>query len=301
MMRFVTAIYSKLYGTSFGGRLNRDRHYLYSLKNLLSMGNYFICYTSSDEIVELEKYFNDYTNIEFRIYNLDSSKHHKRIQEIKELNKERYSKDDVWTYRCVELMWLKVRWLYQEAIDQQSRNKIRKMYDASLIDEKICWIDAGLSHGGIIPIKYNKNNNINLITYENSFENNLAFNDKFVNKIDQLSQDKLFAFYCNNRQHQYPELFINDNTLSGSIVAGVFGGNADVILEIYKQFEIVIDDILNANDLIQEEMALTRIYQKFPELFSVYDFDTWYHIDWDCFDTNQKSFSEFFEDLHERI
>ena len=29
--------------------------------------------------------------------------------------------------------------------------------------------------------------------------------------------------------------------------------------------------------------------------------DTWYHIDWDCYDPTQKSFSAFFEDLYEWI
>lgn len=285
-MKFVTAIYSKLYGTKFGGRLNRDRHYLYSLRSLLTMGVSFTCFTSSEEINELKEQFSEFDNIELVVYDLENYKYHTKIQEIKELNQERYIADDVWKYRSVELMWLKLEWLAKVASES---------------DEKVFWIDSGLSHGGIIPLAYNKNHGIVDITYENSFENIKAFNQAFLNKLDKLSSDEIFSFYCTNRQHQYPLMFRDQPNLGGSIVAGLFGGKPEAIAELYVRFQKVIKDVMDGNDLIQEEMALTLVYKDYMDSFTIYEFGTWYHIDWDCFDPNQISFSSFFEDLHEWV
>ena len=50
-VKFITAIYSNLNGTDYGGRQNRGNHYRWSLISLLRMTNAeFICYTSEDEI-----------------------------------------------------------------------------------------------------------------------------------------------------------------------------------------------------------------------------------------------------------
>jgi hypothetical protein len=282
-MKFITAIYSKLYNTKFGGRLNRDRHYYYSLKTLVTMGGEFICYTSEEEYDELVEAFSMHTNIEFRKYNLSEFKYHNDIQRIKEENKSEYNEDAVWTYRCVELMWLKMEWLYQESRDYNG---------------KVFWIDAGLSHGGIIPVKYNQN--VGHITYENSFENVYAFNPNLLKKLDKLSS-KFFAFYCNNRQHKYPDLYANDINLGGSIVAGLMGGSPESIEKVYNEYKSIIKAVLDVNDLIQEEMALTVVFRDNRQMFSESSFDTWYHDDWDCFDRSQKSFSAFFEDVNEWV
>jgi hypothetical protein len=282
-MKFITAIYSKLYNTKFGGRLNRDRHYLYSLKTLVSMGGEFICYTSEEEYDDLVKQFEAYSNIEFRKYDLRSFTYHPDIQRIKFINKAIYDEDAVWTYRCVELMWLKMEWLYEEA---------------KKTDEKVFWIDAGLCHGGIIPLKFNPNKGD--ITYENSFENTFAFNKNLLKKLDKLS-GKFFTFYCSNRQHKYPDLYADDKNPGGSIVAGLMGGSLYYIEKVYNEYKSVIDKVLEAKDLIQEEMALTVVYRDHRDLFSEIHFDTWYHDDWDCFDRSQRSFSAFFEDVNEWI
>jgi hypothetical protein len=282
-MKFVTAIYSKLYNTKFGGRLNRDRHYYYSLKTLVTMGGEFICYTSEEEYDELVHAFSMHPNIEFRKYNLSDFEYHADIQRIKEEHHDRYIEDAVWTYRCVELMWLKMEWLYQEA---------------KKTDEKVFWIDAGLCHGGIIPVKFNKN--LGNIVYENSFENVYAFNPNLLKKLDKLST-RFFTFYCNHRQHKYPDLYANDLNPNGSIVAGLMGGSFTYIEKVYNEYKKVISAILDANDLIQEEMALTVVYRDQRQMFSEAAFDTWYHDDWDCFDRSQKSFSAFFEDVNEWV
>jgi len=50
-VKFITSIYSDLYGTEFGGRPNRGGHYRYSLLSLLKMTDAdFLCYTSDREL-----------------------------------------------------------------------------------------------------------------------------------------------------------------------------------------------------------------------------------------------------------
>jgi hypothetical protein len=283
-MKFVTAIYNQLHGTDFGGRLNRDRHYLYSLKCLANLGAPILCYTSARDKKEIETYLdqNTITNVTLKIYELPTMKHHKKIHEIKQINKELYANDNVWEHRCVEIMWLKLEWLKTES-------------DAN-VNDKVFWIDAGLSHGGIIPSKFNPFMPEDK-GYEKSFQNILAFNGKLIQKLNELTETGLFTFYCNNRQHNYPELYMNDTRLPGSVVAGLFGGTNEQISKMFEASEEIINHVLENNTLLQEEMILTLIYQQYPELFNIFDFDTWYHEDWACYEPSMKSFSAFFEGL----
>ena len=56
--KFITAIYSDLYGTELGGRPNRGAHYRFSLLSLLKMTDAdFVCYTSDREIESLKQLF----------------------------------------------------------------------------------------------------------------------------------------------------------------------------------------------------------------------------------------------------
>jgi hypothetical protein len=283
-MKFITAIYNGLHGTKFGGRLNRDRHYLYSIKCLAGMGVDIICYTTKVDSFNIQEYLtkNNITNVELRIFDLEKMKHHSKIQKLKELNKEFYDQDNVWEFRSVELMWLKVYWLKEES----EKNPLETYF----------WIDAGISHDGIIPKKYNPNSIEN--DYESSFQNTLAFNRNLALKLERIvKNDRLFTFYCTNRQHSYPPLYNSDVELSGSVVAGLFGGKHNAIEAIYVEFEKIVEYILSKDTLMQEELILTVIYKRRPELFSIYSFATWYHDDWACWDRNLKSFSQFFEDV----
>ena len=57
-VKFITSIYSDLYGTEYGGRINRGGHYRFSLLSLLKMTDAdFLCYTSNREIESLQKFF----------------------------------------------------------------------------------------------------------------------------------------------------------------------------------------------------------------------------------------------------
>lgn len=279
-MKIVTAIYNNLFDTVYGGRLNRERHYLYSLRCLANIGVDIVCYTSKKDLDDIQKYLDDknITNVTLKIFELNEYQHHNKIMDIKKLNHDRYALDNVWVTRCVEIMWLKLQWLYDE-----SKNS----------NDKVFWFDAGISHGGIFPKKMNTNYDES--DYESTFQNDKAFNINLLDKIDKRSMNKMFAFYCTNRQHAYPAIMLNDERLHGSIVAGIFGGDSRIIKEVYDNFMEIVEFLLNNNELMQEEMILTLIYQAEPELFDVESFDTWYHEDWNCYNTDLISFSKFFE------
>lgn len=285
-MKFITAIYNGLHDTKFGGRLNRDKQYLYSLECLSNLGSPIKCYVQQSEYETITSYFVDkgILNIEFEPFELSDFKYHKEIQRIKEINKNFYAQDDVWEYRCVELMWLKLFALFNESIK----------FKESGIEEKIFWIDAGLSHDGIFPKRFNPNANG---TQHSLYQNNLAFNNKLVDKLDKLSNESLFFFYCNNRQHSYPPLYSNIKTLDGSIVAGLFGGKPNDIIQLVIECEQIIEYILSKDTLLQEELILTLVLQNNPQMFNLFNFTTWYHEDWNCYDPSVSSFSDFFNDL----
>ena len=57
-VKFITAIYTDLYGTEYGGRLSRGGHYRWSLLSLLKMTDAdFLCYTSERELESLQEFF----------------------------------------------------------------------------------------------------------------------------------------------------------------------------------------------------------------------------------------------------
>jgi hypothetical protein len=283
-MKYLTAIYNGLHNTKFGGRLNRDKHYLFSLKCLSKLGADIICYTSNKDKTDIENFLvsRNITNVELRVFELKDFVHHNKIQQIKEFNKDLYATDNVWEHRCVELMWLKIFWLYQESLENP--------------EDTFLWIDAGISHDGIFPKKCNTVYNSD---YEQTFQKDKIFTPKLTNKLCEMASDHIVAFYCNNRQHHYPHAYYARPLLPGSMVAGLFGGKFKSISEVYNKSIAIIDNILANNMLLQEELILTLIYQDNPEIFNVVPFDTWYHDDWDCYDPTHISFSKFFEDANQ--
>ena len=56
-VKFVTSIYSNLFGTEFGGRSSREYHYKVSMLSILKMSNAdFVIYCSNEEYDNLSKY-----------------------------------------------------------------------------------------------------------------------------------------------------------------------------------------------------------------------------------------------------
>ena len=110
-IKFVTAIYSNLYGTEFGGRPSRKNHYRMSLISLLKMTNAdFVLYTSQDEYKELDNFFHEEKGInreklKIKIFDLYKTKYFDLIRSKK--NIECMKK----IFRCYEVQYNKFYWL----------------------------------------------------------------------------------------------------------------------------------------------------------------------------------------------
>jgi len=168
-VKFITAIYSDLNGTELGGRPARGSHYRYSLLSLLKMTEAnFLCYTSEREIDSLKTFFYEENNIpenllQFQVFDLNQTKLKSLIDLRK--NVEQIKSGD----RCIEIQYSKFSWWWNE-------DKTHDYY---------YWIDAGLSHCGLIPLKY--------LTSQHSlarfYESNL-FSNSFLRNLLEDTKDK---------------------------------------------------------------------------------------------------------------
>ena len=112
--KFITSIYSDLYGTEFGGRPNREGHYRYSLLSLLKITDAdFLCYTSDRELPSLESFFYEEhliskDKLKFKVFDIANTKFKDLINQHK--NVEATKKGD----RCIEVQYSKFHWWRNE-------------------------------------------------------------------------------------------------------------------------------------------------------------------------------------------
>ena len=170
---FVTCLYSNLFKSEFGGRDSRDGHYKNSLKSLLKISDAkFICYTSTEQINDLENFFykqNKFTEnqIIFKIFDLKNCEFHKQITEKKNLQ-QNLLKD-----RCYEIQYYKFFWCLENCKDNNF--------------DYVFWIDAGLSHCGLIPPKYLNQTG----TYWEKYFESKLFNNIFLKNLINHAQNKI--------------------------------------------------------------------------------------------------------------
>ena len=264
-IKFITAIYSNLHGTELGGRPNRGGHYRYSLLSLLKMSNAnFICYTSEEELNGLEQFFYDQSNIskdklQFVIFNLNNNEFSELIHRHKDI--ESIKRGD----RCIEIQYMKFIWLSMEDMS----------YDYYY------WIDAGLSHCGLIPSKYltAKTGVHNSQYYESSL-----FNDTLLNNLISKSEDRCIIISKENARNYWSgtvdPLHFNNYDSSRHIIGGFFGGKKELLNEIIKLFKKYVHQVTEHDKrLYHEEDIMTLMYRNHPDLFVTLDFDIWWHED----------------------
>jgi hypothetical protein len=263
-VKFVTAIYNNLFGTKYGGRQNRNSHYKWSLFSLLRMTDAeFVCYTSKDDIEDLEKFFFDERNIDksritFKIFELTETKHFDLISKNKNL--ETIKNGD----RCFEIQYNKFFWLSEEFQDC----------------EYCYWIDAGLCHCGLIPNKYL----ISDLGYESSFFNSYFFDNQFLSNLVKISDDKIFLLRKENQKYFWsftiPEKYYDEFNFTYHVIGGLFGGKKELLswltLEFEKNLILVTDEEKN---LYSEEQFMGLIYSNNKEMFTTCEFDIWWNED----------------------
>jgi hypothetical protein len=218
---FLTCIYNNLFGTEFGGRPSREEHYKYSLLSLLRMTSAdFICYTNPSDLSNLEHFFHNQNGIskdklKFIPFKLKDTKHHHIFSKYKDIDTIKNGD------RCFEIQYNKFFWFFNETLS----------YD------NYYWIDAGLSHCGIIPDKYLVNNN----TYQRYF-NSYFFDDTFLDRLIEKSKDKILVIGKSNTGSNFwsntlPNEYYIEYDSSYHIIGGLFGGTKKVMKKFVEEFE----------------------------------------------------------------
>ena len=260
-VKFITAIYSRLAGSDLGGRHARGGHYRYSLLSLLKMTNAdFICYTTEDEKQELEVFFYVENNIskdklKFVVFDLYDTKFKDLINQKKDIDQTKKSD------RCVEVQYSKFSWYWNED----------KTYDYYY------WIDAGLSHCGLVPNKYLTDNGATRRYYEcNLFQND------FLNNLIEFTGNKLFIIGKENDRNYWSgtvsQKFYDNFQRDIHIIGGLFGGKRENFEWYISKFEEYTEQILKDPEerLPMEEQVMTLMFYNHPERFNRKHFDIWW-------------------------
>lgn len=259
---YLTAIYANLNGTDLGGRISRVHHYRWSLLNILNTKpSKVVCFTSKEELPELEAWFYETSNVskellEFRVYDLYNCDHYDLIQSNKDV--EFVKKGD----RCHEIQYMKFFWsrLLEDRHD----------YD------KLYWIDAGLSHGGLFPDEYYMGDK-----WERHFLISL-FTPELLDKWNNVSDDRIVLFSKNNTDRYFwsqtvPEHHYKEYNRSRHVIGGMFGGNVELYDELTNDFEYNLLNLLNnESELYHEELILSCMAANTPNKFNLLKFDDWY-------------------------
>ncbi len=247
--KFITCIYTDLYGSELGGRPGRYNHYRWSLISLLKMTDAdFVCYTSETELPSLEDFFYNQNNIsreqlKFSVYDIWNCKYKDLINSRKDIDFTK--KGD----RCIEIQYSKFAWWYNE--------------DGSY--ENYYWIDAGISHCGLIPVKY-----LDQINYMRGFYESPLFNNDFLQNLINFTGDRFFIIGKENDRNFWsqtvsPKWYVNYDR-SIHIIGGLFGGKKEKWQPVVDLFESYIEKILTEDSgLPHEELILrtsTLLYSK---------------------------------------
>jgi hypothetical protein len=261
-IKFITAIYSDLNGTELGGRPARGTHYRYSLLSLLKMTNSdFLCYTSERELESLKNFFYEENKIseeklKFQVFDLNNCKFKDLINLRK--NVEEIKRGD----RCIEIQYSKFSWWWNED----------RSYDYYY------WIDAGLSHCGLIPLKY-----LNFPHGMRRFYESTLFNNSFSDNLIIDSSDKFLILGKENERNYWSgtvdQKWYTNYIRQIHIIGGLFGGHKDKWDNMVSIFEDYVVKILSDDSckfLPHEEQIMTLMFYNHNDLFVRKHFDIWW-------------------------
>ena len=278
-IQFVTAIYTGLEGTRLNGNTAAiyDR-YKQSLKSLADGGYGILCYTSKSTIEELKFYFKDNENLWFIEHELEEFPLHNLIEDIKDKH-PKYTTEDAWRSRCVEIMWGKFAWISPFASH----------------GNPIFWIDAGIFHGGLISNTLRSENSKGFFDFDTITQERDLYED-----LCRYAGDKILnirSTIVNHGSDDYVEVFDGLRPEYG-IVGGIFGGKRELLSEYITDFGEMAIHTLTKERLLKEEEIMYYLHKQNPDRFKTFEFDTWYHQDWPIELYNpetQVSFSDFFK------
>ncbi|MGE0449064.1 MAG: hypothetical protein AB7Q29_05705 [Vicinamibacterales bacterium] len=281
MDTLVTCMYNGLWGTPYGGRLNRDAMYRDSLRTIARTGLRIVCFVPAADVAAQQTHFQtSAADIIFVPLELHDVPHHAAIQRIKARDAEEYS-GIAWQERCVEVMWGKFFML-------------DRVLEAAPDAERMYWIDAGLANANVISTKYIAEADLHNGRLS---EVASAFTPKLFARIRDFAGDRVLAIKTTQAHH--PGIPAKYNrapyTTSDGVIAGLFGGHRARVAELTALFHEKVEATLRDERLFFEESILTAIYSDRPELFQTFTFDSWYHEGWNVYNPAVVNFSQFFD------
>ena len=255
----VTCFYTNLHGTKYGGRSDREHHYLHSLASLLKITNAdFIIYCDPLQEPMLKAFIEPIAKTKVTIYRYSLEDFY-----MKELFAQYKDFDHaVVSQRCQEIQYLKSYWM----------NEVEG-YDW------VFWIDAGISYSGLIPYKHMITQKADTFEYYNSV---LYCND-ILNGMKKAAADKFLMFAINNNYPVWYRRNILDgefHTIDYHAIAGILGGKINSVKHFHKTFDSAARDITETLHMIYDEESIYQImWDNNPEFFNIQKFEMWWHED----------------------
>jgi hypothetical protein len=297
--KIVTSYYPFHNGEPYWGQLNRDRWYKYSLATICGLGTDVVCYTDSgdkgyEQLLEIKEKFN-LENLTLKTYNISTNPYQDQVYRIRMIKADLYNNSENRRFytRPTVIYWMKYSFLEME-------------YEPNT---QLYWIDAGLSHSGLFPSFANQYcNEPEFATFYGSeymdneykvYNYNKAFTPETLNKINVYAENKIINLYRHSSDDNLSEfnekLKLNTDYESIYPVAGIFGGNSDLMMQYISKSKEIIEQILQVNEICTEQEIMAYINATNREWFKNWYFDTFYHEDWNnIFSPEQISFSHFF-------
>ena len=207
---------------------------------------------------DLCSFFYDKFNIsktQLKIIKYDLNQHYFSDLFKKHKNYEHAKTDD----RCLEIQYMKFIWVSMEDMS----------YDYYY------WIDAGLSHCGLIPEKHREP--LPQDSYSIYF-NSPLFNNTFLSNLNNLKNLKILGKE-NNRffwSQTVPNKYYNNYDNSYHIIGGLFGGKKELWKTFLLLFKLYTYNVsITEQHIYHEELILSLMYQNHKQLFYMLPFDIW--------------------------
>ena len=265
--KLVTAIYSKL-GDSFpfyGYNMTaRTQRFHYSLVSIARTGQDIVCYCSSVESQDIQNVLDQFKieNVTLKEFELTKFPYHERMKEVRVSNPQQFFEFPH------EVMWAKYYFLKQE-LDTE--------YDYHY------WIDAGLSHNGLFPFRYNSGGWDGMSANPETYNFPGIFNPELFNKVNKFVDNKLVNIAAKtigfNVDHIIKYLNLEPKYYSNLTIGGLVGGATENIEWLVDKYFELGEICLSNNFILDNEQILGEITNSHPDKFNTFEFGTWYHED----------------------
>lgn len=273
--KYLTAYWMDVSGYPFQGAfpIRKDR-YLGSLtSHCKNLGREIICYTHEKNLSELIdlKSTHSLDNLTIKLMELTDMKLHSGINKCR----EKFFNRDL-DGRGPEIMWGKF-----DVLEREMENT-----------SQIFWIDVGLQHPGIFPwmycVPYHDRSFHELSDGRAPYWNNiqqtqynfgLIFNDKLIEKIEEITKNKIFVITTKTAQTSYGQWNLHkiiDYSINEGpyLISGMFGGDTKIMKDFIDKFWFYANKAIENDFLVTEESVMKVVYDSLnKELFLPFNFD----------------------------